>query len=267
MKKEIESLLTKMWEDYIQLNSGAQKIVDLMKSRGDDVVNDHIALRTFNHPKVNLDVVANSFLKSGYEHKGDYEFKEKKLRAKHFEHSDPNLPLIFISELLLEEFSTGFNKIVESLVKQITPVEIMDFNFVSNGRPWDITSIDYELLKKESDYGAWMGAIGFRPNHFTVSVNKLKSFDELSDLNSFLKSNGIKLNESGGEIKGSREVYLEQSSTLADSIEVEFLDKKLIIPSCYFEFAKRYRRADGEIYTGFVTTSADKIFESTDKTQ
>ncbi len=35
------------------------------------------------------------------------------------------------------------------------------------------------------------------------------------------------------------------------------------IPSCFYEFAKRYPQADGELYTGFVAASADKIFEST----
>ena len=79
-----------------------------------------------------------------------------------------------------------------------------------------------------------------------------------------LKENGFELNNSGGEIKGSKEVLLEQSSTLADKIEVEFSDNKLIIPSCYFEFAKRYAMKDGSLYQGFVAQSADKIFESTD---
>jgi len=37
------------------------------------------------------------------------------------------------------------------------------------------------------------------------------------------------------------------------------------VPSCYYEFAKRYADKSGEIYQGFVTTSADKIFESTNK--
>jgi hypothetical protein len=149
----------------------------------------------------------------------------------------------------------------------VTDDQINDHDFSSNGRPWTLSSNDYKKLQKESDYGAWMGAIGYKPNHFTVSVNQLESFEELSELNSFLKENGIKLNESGGEIKGSKEVCLEQSSTLADNVEVEFSDMKLTIPSCYFEFAKRYHLPNGELYTGFVAKSADKIFESTDKTQ
>ncbi|MGL4837356.1 MAG: DUF1338 domain-containing protein, partial [Shewanella sp.] len=34
-------------------------------------------------------------------------------------------------------------------------------------------------------------------------------------------------------------------------------------PSCFYEFALRYPKANGELYTGFVAASADKIFEST----
>ncbi|MEX0798215.1 MAG: DUF1338 family protein, partial [Bacteriovoracaceae bacterium] len=94
-----------------------------------------------------------------------------------------------------------------------------------------------------------------------------KSFQGLEDLNEFLKAKGFKLNDSGGEIKGSEDVLLEQSSTLADKVEVEFEDKKMTIPSCYFEFAKRHAGADGNLYQGFVAQSADKIFESTSKSQ
>ena len=123
------------------------------------------------------------------------------------------------------------------------------------------------MLKKESDYAAWVAAIGYRPNHFTVYLNHLSQFKEVSELNSFLKEHGFKLNASGGEVKGSREVYLEQSSTLADSVEIQFTDKKMVITSCYYEFAKRYTLPDGNIYQGFVAKSADKIFESTNQGQ
>ena len=58
-----------------------------------------------------------------------------------------------------------------------------------------------------------------RANHFTVLVNDLTTFKNLLELNAFLKSNGFKLNSAGGEVKGSREVFLEQSSTLADIAE------------------------------------------------
>ena len=120
---------------------------------------------------------------------------------------------------------------------------------------------------KESDYGAWVSAFGYRPNHFTVFINSLKNFSDIKVLNDFLKENSFKLNASGGEVKGSPEVLLEQSSTLANNIEVTFEDGKLTIPACYYEFAKRYPLKNGELYQGFVAASADKIFESTSKGQ
>lgn len=265
--KTIDHLLDKMWQDYIKLTPQAQKIVQLFESTGEKVVNDHIALRTFDLDRVCIDVLARPFLESGYREAGDYHFPEKKLYAKHFQHSDEMMPKIFISQLLVGSFSNSFQEKIHNLVNQVSDDTISRFDFTSMGRPWDLSSGLYEELKTESDYGAWVAAFGYRPNHFTVFINQLTKLNELNELNTYLKANGYKLNSSGGEIKGSKEVFLEQSSTLADKIEVEFSDKKLEIPSCYFEFAKRYHQPDGTLYQGFVAKSADKIFESTDKSQ
>ena len=76
--------------------------------------------------------------------------------------------------------------------------------------------------------------------------------------------NGINLNAAGGEIKGNQAEFLEQSSTLANKIKVGFVEGEFEIPSCYYEFAKRYKMPNGELFQGFVATSANKIFESTD---
>ncbi len=64
-------------------------------------------------------------------------------------------------------------------------------------------------------------------------------------------------------MKGSPEDLLEQSSTMADRVVVRFSDREATIPSCFYEFALRYPKPDGELYSGFVAASADKIFEST----
>ena len=64
----LNSLFDEMWKDYIKLNPQAQKIVDLLESSGEKVVNDHIALRTFNLPQVNIEVIARPFLKLGYKY-------------------------------------------------------------------------------------------------------------------------------------------------------------------------------------------------------
>ena len=261
----IDQLLNKMWQDYTALNPQAQKIVDLLESKGEKVVNDHIALRTFDHPRVNVDVLAKPFIQSGYKEAGDYIFEEKKLYAKHYEHQDENMPKIFISQLETGKFSAGLQSAVKKMIDELDDETINRFDFTSMGRAWEMDSKTYESLSRESEYAGWVSAIGFRPNHFTIFINKLNKFSDIATLNQFLKDNGIKLNTSGGEIKGSLEVCLEQSSTMANEVEVEFSDKKMMIPSCYFEFAKRYPMENGKLYQGFVAKSADKIFESTNK--
>lgn len=261
--KTLPGLLDKMWQDYIAINPLAKKIHDLFESQGEIVQNDHIALRTFNHPRVGIDVLAKPFLDSGYTYKGDYHFTEKKLYAKHYEHADSSQPKIFISELKLEDFSEDLRKTVHKLIDQIPVGMENNFDFVSIGRPWKVTKAQYHSLMKESDYAAWVSAFGYRPNHFTVFINSLKNFSDIHTLNSYLKDKGFKLNSSGGEVKGTKEVCLEQSSTLANTIDVQFDDGQESIPACYYEFAKRYPLASGELYQGFVAASADKIFEST----
>ena len=97
-----------------------------------------------------------------------------------------------------------------------------------------------------------------------MSVNQLNALDEVKQVNDHLRSAGFTINESGGEVKGSPEVLLEQSSTMADKVPVTFIEGTEIIPGGFYEFAKRYPMGNGELYTGFVAASADKIFESTD---
>ena len=260
----IDTVLENMWQDYLLLNPEAQRVVDTLLAEGETVVNDHIALRTFDVGAVALEECAKPFLEMGYEAKDEYFFDTKKLRAKHYEYAaDPSTPKIFISELLVSEFSAEFQTIVDSLVSCVSPDQVRQANFFHFGRPWNLSSSQYEALLEESEYGAWVAAIGYRPNHFTIFVNHLKKYADLETLNDFLKTNGFKLNTSGGEIKGTPQVFLEQSSTLANRVEIEFIDGKREIPSCYFEFAKRYPLDSGELYQGFVAKSADKIFEST----
>lgn len=263
---DLETLFDIMWRDYCGLSPAAAKIHQLLSEREDEIVNDHIALRTFRHPRLGLDMAARPFERLGYKPMGEYHFEQKKLYAKHWEHkSDPKQPKIFISELKLEEMPTQVQNVIHELIQQV-PEEATDKpEFFVSGRPWNLSYQTYSELAKVSEYASWVAAYGFRPNHFTVFVNQLKSFHQLEDLNQFLKDNGYQLNASGGEIKGSAEDLLEQSSTVAEEIEVEFTDGRYKVPSVYYEFALRHAKDNGELYQGFVAQSADKIFESTDR--
>ncbi len=262
----LQSLLEKMWLDYCQMNRAAHRVYELFLARGETVLNDHIALRTLNHPRLGIKSLARVFEKSGYVMSSqDYTFTEKKLYARHFEHPDTSMPKIFISELQLEKVSHFVREEMTKLAELVSDSVLHDETFPMSGRPWPMSHVLFQKLAAESEYASWFAAHGFRPNHFTVNVNALKTFKSLSDLNSFVEANGFTLNKSGGIIKGTPAEYLEQSSTMASEIPVTFSDGTFPIPGCYYEFAKRYAMPNGKLYQGFVAASADKIFESTNR--
>lgn len=265
MHSNIDTLFSNMWDDYVAITPSARKIHKLLagEENTSEIVNDHVAFRTFALEKTSLDKLAAHFLALGYEEKGDYDFAAKKLTAKHFEHPDDTQPKVFISELRVNELSQDAQAIIKGLVSQMNGEQVNADNFLYSGRHWDVSKAEYDTLLNESEYAAWLAAWGFRANHFTVSVNHLSSTNELTDVNSLLKEAGFVLNTSGGEIKGGPDVYLAQSSTMADSAEVAFSEENVAIPSCFYEFAQRYPMPNGKLYQGFVAASADKIFEST----
>ena len=259
---QINRLLDAMWQDYLELNPDAQKIYTLFGSE-DQVVNDHIALRTFNLPQVNIEKLAAPLLSNGYVEAGSYEFKKKKLVAKHFKHPDPNLPKVFISQLLVEKFSEQLQQTISELIEQLSQQTVSADNFLCSGKPWEISFSTYQKLLSESEYAAWVAAFGYRPNHFTVSINHLKHFDSIDAVNQLVLDNGFAMNSVNGLVKGSAGVGLQQSSTMANKVDVVFTDFTVKIPSCFYEFALRHD-IEGQLFDGFIADSADKIFESTD---
>ena len=87
----------------------------------------------------------------------------------------------------------------------------------------------------------------------------------MQELNKLLKQENYVLNSQGGEIKGSEQELLEQSSTMAAEINWEFEEGTKTIPGCYMEFAKRYASSTGRLYQGFIAASATHLFDSTNK--
>lgn len=261
----LQKLLDRMWLDYVQLNPAAKKIYDLFSQEGERVLNDHVAYRTFNHPRLGIKSMAPHIEKYGYKPTGEYVFKEKKLFAIHYEHPNKELPKFFISELELEKVEGFIAEEVEKMVTQVPDSLIQSEEILVCGRPWKMSYQVYNKLAAVSEYASWVAAFGFRPNHFTVNINALKKYNDLHKVNAFIKSHGYVLNSSGGEIKGTPAELLEQSSTMAKEVQVPFTDGAHSIPACYYEFAKRYPMANGELYQGFIAKSADKIFESTNR--
>jgi Domain of unknown function (DUF1338) len=261
----LQELLNRLWGDYSALNPQAGRIHALLEARGETLQNDHIAFRTFAHPGLDIAAMAAPYVALGYRPGGSYVFPEKKLTAVHYQHPDPALPKIFLSQIHFEQLSNGARSLLLGLINQIPRELLTRWDWSAAGRPWLPDFTAYQALERESEYAAWMSAFGFRANHFTVFANRLRTFSGLADLNFFLTTQGFRLNASGGEIKGSPALYLEQSSTLANPAEVAFRDCVHTVPACYYEFARRYPMPNGALFQGFNDKSADKIFESTDR--
>ena len=86
---------------------------------------------------MSLDKLAAHLLALGYKECGEYHFEAKKLYAKHFEHADSTLPKVFISQLLVEEFSAEAQAIIHKMVEQVDSEKVADQSFLYSGTHWN----------------------------------------------------------------------------------------------------------------------------------
>lgn len=263
----LTQFFNQLWLQYTQICPQAVSIHQLFENSGEPMVNDHVAFRTFADSAISIDNLQEELFTFGYSPLEDYYFKNKKLHARCYIHkSSPTK--IFLSELLWLQLSDESQAVIQPLMTQISDhishKKSVNFNA---GRLWELPLYgDYQRLLKESEYAAWLSVWGLRANHFTLFVNHLKRYPQLQLVVDLLLAQGYKLNNAGGIIKGSEQEQLIQASTLADKVEVLFDDAGVQkISSCYYEFAQRFEQDNGQLFQGFVTNSADKIFESTDQ--
>src|SRR6476619_3578728 len=50
----LQDLFERLWKDYSALNPQAGRIHALLEARGETILNDHIAFRTFAHPGMDI---------------------------------------------------------------------------------------------------------------------------------------------------------------------------------------------------------------------
>ena len=264
--REIQALFDKLWEPYYRQNPQVPQIYRLLTAREktDTLYNDHIALRTFGHERINLEVLSRAFTTLGFSEQDQFELTDKHVFAKYYRHPSDQWPRVFISELDLGCLSKSSLELIYGLVAQIPQTLIDSGGLCYRGRPWQVSHFSYEELRKESEYAAWMAAHGFQMNHATVSVNAMESFETLEQLTAFLQEHGFKLNGEGERaiIKTAHDahqrVVLKQASTIASLVSVDFLDGTFQVPGCYYEFLQRFHG-----YDSFDPANATKIMEST----
>jgi 2-oxoadipate dioxygenase/decarboxylase-like protein len=261
----IDQFLEELWNSYTRITPSAGAISDLFSHWGEMVRNDHISIRTFNDPRINVTIMARPFTDKGYKQSEKYWFEGKAVRVASFGHPDqPELPAVFIIELKLEAFSKALQETVFNTLRDTPRGIFNEPDLILRGRIWGMPSYDiYETIRQESEYAAWVYVFGFCVNQFAVSVNALRNFGSLQQVNTFLQSNGFCLNTAGGLIKGGPDELMEQSATLADRVNVHFREGNFMIPGCDYAFALRYPDLSGQLYPGYIAASADKISGNT----
>ena len=266
----VAELLDLLWRDYVASTPQAERIHRLLTQRGEILRNDHLALRTYalpgpeGHGGLGLTALARPFEALGWRARDRYQLHDRHLRVRYWQHDDATLPKVLISELVVDELSPGAQAVIGGLVAQLPAGFAERDDLPWAGRPWRVTHADYLALLAESEYAAWVAAFGFRVHHVTVDVRSLSSFPDLEALDAFLIEHGEALDDRGGVIKGSRAERLEQSATPPDRIAVAFADATVRIPSCSYEFARRFPLPSGELFHGFVPASGDPSLEPSD---
>jgi len=288
--KCLNIILNSLFEAYLKNVADVAKITNELVARGviaeqTQIENDHIAFRTLGVPNLGIASFEKIFLANGYIKMEGFDFPEKKLNAFWYAPPSSEYPRIFISELRVNELSDESQKIIHRYTKTIIEdptltLDLTDGEAVSrflHTPLWEKPSKkEFEVLLSESEFAAWVIFNRYYLNHYTISVHNLPvKYNTLPEFNAFLKEIGVKLNNSGGEIKVSADGLLHQSSSVSALKEVEFsCGSKMKIAGSYVEFAERRVLPQfahlplSEITSkhrkeGFEAKNADKIFEST----
>jgi len=294
----LDTVLNGLMRRYRERVPDVGRVLTAMLRQGiiraeEEIENDHIAFRTMGVPHLGIQSLEKIFLHNGYERREAYHFESKKLDAYWYSPPEPRFPRIFISQLRVNDLTDRAARIIRSYTDQVAEDPVLQLN-LNDGHSVDQflhqpmwstpTWADYQQLSLESEYAAWVIYNRYYLNHFTISVHNLpQPWNTVENFSRFLESQGIRLNDAGGKIKASPDGLLIQSSTVAQMVDAEFSqpDGRCSIHSIsgsYVEFAERRPLPEfahlppGQLQRnhrrdGFEVGNADKIFESTFRSQ
>ncbi len=297
-KNVLTKLLDRLWDNYCNRVSYARRYCDLVLAKGGRVVNDHIAFRTLNAPTGDLppgiESMSRVITPLGYTPADSYAFTDKHLVALHFEHPDPLLPKIFISQLQVDELPAGCAGMIRdavadakdlltgdalSMLKRADALSPSDadalagklYTYVTT-RPWPAPLKDAVVeVNKASQYAAWTLLHGNNVNHFTAYINEqqVPAWPNIDATVTALREAGVPMKES---VEGEPGSKLRQSATQAVDEECDVVDAggkpaKLRWSYAYYELAERGNvpGPDGKPvrFSGFLGPQATHLFEMT----
>ena len=110
------ALFDRLWDEYRRRVSYVRMYEQVVRLHGAKFVNDHIAFRTIatQSPGTGIHTLSRIFEALGYQASGTYQFDDKQLGAIHYQHSHPDFPKLFISELKSWEFDAQTRRTIAS---------------------------------------------------------------------------------------------------------------------------------------------------------
>ena len=295
---QIQSFFQQLWQSHLKITPSTKKIIYLLANKdashnldekkinkiNDKLKNkikvDHISFRNVGYKETGLSKFTRAFSQHGYEVKNTYDLSHKNMDALHLAPKNENskLPKIFISQLNID---TAPDWVQESLLSCIGSCANKDsHDFLQWGAPWDKSYIHYQKLADYSEYAGWFYNHGMVANHFALDINSINNCEDIYEVANYLQNHNIKFNTDGGIVKGEGSNKLLQSSTIADLVDVSFnnpedLNGKIDIkvPGGFNEFSQRenisslksIKSSSLTPFEGFISSSAEKLFTSTDR--
>ena len=288
----LNQLLDHLWHRYCKRVEHARQYRDLAAAKGGVAVNDHIAFRTLNTQigeiPAGIEGVSRVFTPLGYKPVASYEFPDKHLVAKHFEHPADGMPKIFISQLQVDELPEECAILIRDAVNPATDLLGIPTKFPSSDdrpgwladslsnylavRPWrPPLRSTVEAVNKTTQYGAWVLLYASNVNHFTAYINDhgVEEWPDIEATVAGLTAEGIPMKD---RIEGEKGSKLRQSSTQAVEEDRPVLEEDGSLsairwPYAYYELAERgmVPGSDGEpeLFGGFLGSQATNLFDMT----
>ncbi|MFD2436628.1 2-oxoadipate dioxygenase/decarboxylase family protein [Modicisalibacter luteus] len=132
----LDQFFDNLWNDYTAMTPQAQRIHDAFVDAGENIINDHVAFRTFDRGPITLADLEPHLLALGYTRYEPYDFAAKKLRAYGYLPPSPDQPRVFLSELKCDELSASAQRIIDGLVGQIDAERVQAPEVLWAGRLW-----------------------------------------------------------------------------------------------------------------------------------
>ena len=292
------SLTTAIWDSYIRDFPHLKNILSEQK-----LILDHFAIIDLPSQNSGCHYMARVLERIGYIRAGAGYLKSKindfiwfRQEDYHNKTSYDMLPQIIIGDFRIEELSANVANIIK---KYTSDIKLFDFDkfdvlltelprmpsyakteilklltdyFIS--RRWKLPSLqEFEEVKKENELLAWVLLFGSKINHFGIGVYLRDDIINLEAFNGRLeKELKIKINSSGGKIKGNPAIGIEQSATLGQDYHIRLSDGSITHPGNFMEFIWRYSDKSTpklwtDYHTDFIPQNANHVVESVYKKQ